>query len=269
MSGHHAVAATALAGAGAAGAGRADDLGPGLPGSASSARPAAEYPDEHHRLRTSLLAGAAALLLLGSGTAATIALTAGHGHRPASHLSEPSVFAEPGTSAATTAPHQHHTGHHVPGPSPVASGATPIPNVSRAASASSTARSSSTSPGKPKPSSPPPAGQALYAGTWSGMVSQPRWPVSSWTIQLNIPASGSSGSYTSPSQGCTGYLVLSSPSDGTMYATAVATGPVGGGTGCTKNANLALTLFGGGQMDLTYTPTQFPNVPGSATLTKA
>ncbi len=270
--GPEAAAATAMATAGAAAG--PDARVPGPAGSPSSAGPAGEQPGGHRRVRTSVLAGAAAVLLLGSGTAATIALTGRPGHPAASHSSAPVAVAEPGTHADPTvsaAPHLRRTGHRAPGPSPESGRADPRPTVTQAPPAvvPGPRSSSATSPGQPKPSSPaPPSGQALYAGTWTGTVSQLRWPVSSWTIQLIIPASGDSGSYTSPSQGCTGYLVLSPPSGGTMDATAVATGPVGAGTGCTKQADLVLTLAGG-QMDLSYTPAKFPRAAGSATLAKA
>jgi hypothetical protein len=96
-------------------------------------------------------------------------------------------------------------------------------------------------------------------------VSQPGWPVPSWTVELAIPASGTTGSWNSPSQGCSGTLVLAATATSVMPAVAETTDrPTG--SGCTIRARLTLVLSGS-ELSLTWTPVEHPLVPGSATLT--
>jgi serine/threonine kinase PknH len=123
-----------------------------------------------------------------------------------------------------------------------------------------------TSPATTSPSSAPAApDRGDFGGTWSGTVSQPGWPVPSWTVELVIPASGTTGSWDSPSQGCSGRLILPATATATMNAVAATTvRPVG--SGCTIRARLTLVLSGS-EIGLTWTPVEHPLVPGSATLT--
>ncbi len=96
-------------------------------------------------------------------------------------------------------------------------------------------------------------------------MSQPKWTVTSWDIELDIPASGR-GSYNAPSLGCSGTLVIAAPATTPMTAVARTTSAVN--TGCVVRALLTLTLSGSGEINMTWTPAGHPRKGGTATLSR-
>ena len=117
------------------------------------------------------------------------------------------------------------------------------------------------------PSAPPPSGRAAFGGTWSGTVSQPGWTAPSWTVELVIPAAGRDGSYSAPSLGCSGTLVVQKAAGANMTAMATTTSTVY--PGCVVKARLFLTLSGSNGMSMTWTPGGHPHQPGTAMLARS
>ena len=166
------------------------------------------------------------------------------GHRQKS--APPSVRASPSATARST---------------PAASSATPHPSPARAGTATPTAAA------RPSASSGP-TGQAAFGGTWSGIVSQPGWTVTSWTITLVIPASGKKGSYSAPSLGCAGTLSVKSYTGSAMSARVNTTSTVN--SGCVSKARLTLDLSGSAEMNMTWVPVgKAHKTPGTATLARS
>lgn len=95
-------------------------------------------------------------------------------------------------------------------------------------------------------------------------MSQPTGTVTSWTVQLYIPVTGD-GSYSAPSLGCSGTLVIRKTKSTTMHARAETTSAVN--TGCVAEAGLILTLAGPGEIDMTWKPAGHPRKAGTAVLT--
>jgi hypothetical protein len=112
-----------------------------------------------------------------------------------------------------------------------------------------------------------PSGRAAFDGTWSGTVSQPAWTVSSWTVQLSIPASAAQGSYSAPSIGCSGNVTVQSSSGSSMTALAATTTVLN--TDCVLLAHVTLTLMAPGQLSMTWTPAGHQNALGTAVLTRS
>jgi protein kinase-like protein len=231
-------------------------------------------PGNNRRGPNKLLVGGAVAVLLIAAVAAGIALlsrpvdqsgTLAGGHRSphAVPTHRPAVAKAHGHRTAT--PQGGTTGSSHSGPvsrsGPVSSGpgggsrpgSTPPPRGPN-------------SPATTSPSSvPADPDRSDFGGTWSGTVSQPGWPVPSWTVELVIPASGTAGTWNSPSQGCSGTLVLPATATASMGAVAATTvRPTG--SGCTIRARLTLVLSGS-EISLTWTPVAHPLVPGTATLT--
>jgi hypothetical protein len=124
------------------------------------------------------------------------------------------------------------------------------------------------SPSAASPSAPPPqSGRAAFGGTWSGTVSQPGWRVPSWTVELVIPAAGRYGSYSAPSLGCSGTLIVQKAADANMTAIARTTSTVY--PGCVVRARLFLTLSGSNGMSMTWIPVRHPRKPGTAVLARS
>jgi hypothetical protein len=119
------------------------------------------------------------------------------------------------------------------------------------------------SPGAPSPTAPL-SGRAAFTGTWSGTVSQPTWTVTSWTVELVIPAAGRDGSYFAPSLGCSGDLVVPKTAGTAMTAVAKTTSTVN--PGCAVKARLTLTLSGPGEISMTWVPAGHPHKIGTALL---
>jgi hypothetical protein len=247
-------------------------LAAAMPGPAGPRAPLGPPPgggaprDGHGRSKKPLVGAAVALVVLAGAAAAGITFLS----RPVSEGSPgghsgPHAVAAPGSTAATRSASAHPTsskgttGTSRSGPVPAGSPGLP-PAHSQAPQPPATA------PAAPAPSSAP-SGRADFAGTWSGTVSQPGWSVPSWDVQLDIPASGD-GSYTSPSLGCSGTLILPDTAATTMGALAVTSSrPVN--TGCTARARVTLTLSGPDGMSMTWTPVAHPRKVGTATLARS
>jgi hypothetical protein len=97
-------------------------------------------------------------------------------------------------------------------------------------------------------------------------VSQPTWPVPSWTLQLVIPATGQQGSYNAPSLGCSGNLYVSATAGNVM--TAVAQTTHGLSLSCVLLARLTLTLTSSSRLSVIWVPTGRSNVIGTAVLAR-
>ena len=115
----------------------------------------------------------------------------------------------------------------------------------------------------PAPSTAP-SGQAAFAGTWDGTVSQPGGDVTSWTVRLVIPASGTQGSYSAPSSGCAGTLKVTGKPASRMAAQIKTTSPLY--PGCAKVAHLTLSPAGSGELSMTWEPTGKDKSVGTAVL---
>jgi hypothetical protein len=118
--------------------------------------------------------------------------------------------------------------------------------------------------GAPTPTA---SGQAAFAGTWAGTVREPGWMVTSWAIELVIPASGAVGRYSAPSLGCSGSFRVGSITGRTMAGVAVTTGTLN--TGCVRAARVTLALGGPRQASLTWMPRSHSPKIGSAELTRS
>jgi len=241
---------------------------PGPPGPPGSPPRRGAPRDGHRTPKKPLVGGAVALVVLVGAVAAGIAFLS----RPVSEgspggRSGPHAVAAPGSAAPARRPSARPTsskgttGTSRSGPVPAGSSVLP-PQHSQAP------QPPAATPAAPGPSSAPaPSGRAAFAGTWSGTVSQPGWPVPSWDVQLDIPASGD-GSYTSPSLGCSGALILPATAATTMGAIAVTNSrPVN--TGCTVRARVTLTLSGSDGISMTWTPVAHPRLVGTASLTRS
>jgi serine/threonine-protein kinase len=121
-------------------------------------------------------------------------------------------------------------------------------------------------PSAASPSAPPPSGRAAFGGTWSGTVSQPGSTAPSWTVELVIPAAGRDGSYSAPSLGCSGTLVVQKAAGANMTAMARTTSTVY--PGCVVQARLFLTLSGSNGMSMAWRPVGHPHQPGTAMLAR-
>ena len=108
------------------------------------------------------------------------------------------------------------------------------------------------------------SGQAAFAGTWDGTVSQPGGDITSWTVRLVIPASGTQGSYSAPSLGCAGTLMVTGKPASTMAALIKTTSPLY--AGCAKVAHVTLSPAGSGELSLTWEPTGKDKSGGTAVL---
>ena len=217
--------------------------------------------------KKSLVGGTVALVVLVGAVAAGITLLS----RPVSEDSPgghggPHAVAAAGSKAPTRSASAHPTSSEgttagTSGSGPVSAGSPGLPpQHSQAPPATKAA-----APGPA--SAPAPSGRAAFAGTWSGTVSQPGWTAPSWDVQLDIPASGD-GSYTSPSLGCSGTLILPATAATTMGAIAVTNSrPVN--TGCTVRARVTLTLSGSDGISMTWTPVAHPRLVGTASLTRS
>ncbi len=112
-----------------------------------------------------------------------------------------------------------------------------------------------------------PSGRAAFGGTWAGTVSQPGWTVTSWTVQLSIPASASQGSFSAASMGCAGTVSVQSSSGSSMTALATSTSLLN--PDCVLMAHVTLTLTGPAQLSMTWTPAGHQNDLGTAVLTRS
>jgi serine/threonine protein kinase len=130
-----------------------------------------------------------------------------------------------------------------------ASGVSPSAVASASASPPTSASPSATA--SPDPA-PVPTGRAAFTGTWSGTVSQPTWTVTSWTVELVIPAAGRKGSYSAPSLGCSGTLAVKSYTATSMLVRAKTTSAVN--SGCVAKATLTLDLSGPAELSMTWVP---------------
>ena len=245
------------------------DDGPGGagPGDAGPGGAGAAPPHDGRRGPNKLLVGGAVAALLIAAVAAGVTLLSrpvDQGVNQAGAHGSADAAARGSTAAKA---HGHRTAAR-PGGTVGSSHSGPVPSGPGAGSqpGSTPPPGRPTSPATTSPSSAPAApGRSDFGGTWSGDVSQPGWPVPSWTVELVIPASGTTGSWNSPSQGCSGTLLLPATATATMNAVAATTvRPVG--SGCTIRARLTLVLSGS-EISLTWTPVEHPLVPGSATLT--
>jgi hypothetical protein len=126
---------------------------------------------------------------------------------------------------------------------------------------------SAASPAASPSAAPPQSGRAAFAGTWSGTVSQPGWTAPSWTVELVIPAAGQDGSYSAPSLGCSGTLIVQKAADANMTAMARTTSTVY--PGCVAKARLALTLSGSNGLSMTWMPVGPSHEPGTAVLARS
>jgi serine/threonine protein kinase len=108
------------------------------------------------------------------------------------------------------------------------------------------------------------SGQAAFAGTWDGTVSQAGGDVTSWTVRLVIPASGTGGSYSASSLGCAGTLKVTGKPASTMAAQIKTTSPLY--LGCAKVAHLTLSPAGSGELSMTWEPTGKNKSVGTAVL---
>jgi hypothetical protein len=245
--------------AGAPGDGGPGDGGPGGAGAAP--------PRNGRRGPNKLLVGGAVAALLIAAVAAGVTLLS----RPVDQgVNQAAAHRSPDAAARGSAAAKAH-GHRTATPQGGTAGSShsgPVSSAPEAGSQPATTAPSGrpTSPATTSPSSAPAApGRSDFGGTWSGAVSEPGWPNPSWTVELVIPASGTTGSWNSPSQGCSGRLVLPATATTSMGAVAATTvRPVG--SGCSIRARLTLVLSGS-EISLTWTPVEHPLVPGSATLT--
>jgi serine/threonine protein kinase len=118
--------------------------------------------------------------------------------------------------------------------------------------------------GAPTPTA---SGQAAFAGAWAGTVREPGWMVTSWAIELVIPASGAVGRYSAPFLGCSGSFRVGSITGRTMAGAAVTTGTLN--TGCVRAARVTLALGAPRQASLTWMPRSHSPKIGSAELTRS
>jgi serine/threonine protein kinase len=117
------------------------------------------------------------------------------------------------------------------------------------------------------PPAPTASGQAAFAGAWAGTMREPGWTVTSWAIELVIPASGRVGRYSAPSLGCYGSFRVGSITGRTMAGVAMTTGTPN--TRCVRAARVTLALGGPRRASLTWMPRSHPPKIGSAELTRS
>jgi serine/threonine protein kinase len=155
----------------------------------------------------------------------------------------------------------------VAAPRPARSGTGAASGLSPSAPPASASPSASASPpasASPSPA-PAPTGRAAFGGAWNGTVSQPTWTVTSWTVELVIPAAGRQGSYSAPSLGCSGTLAVKSYTATTMLVRAKTTSGVN--SGCVSKAKLTLALSGPAELSMTWVPVGHGHkMTGAATL---
>jgi hypothetical protein len=233
---------------------------PGLPGDASRG---GVPSDGRPRIPRKAVVGAfTALLLLGAvavGVAVLPSSDAGDGRRPAGPAPSP------GAAGARARVHPTAGAHAAPVALP--SSGPRSPSATKPQPDSLVPQKRATSPAVASPSPVPLSGRAAFGGTWSGTVSQPAWTVTSWTVELVIPAAGRDGSYSAPSLGCSGILVLPKTAGTAMTAVAKTTSPVN--PGCVVKARLTLTLSGAGEMSMTWVPAGHPHKIGTALLVRS
>jgi eukaryotic-like serine/threonine-protein kinase len=121
--------------------------------------------------------------------------------------------------------------------------------------------------GPPRGSPTAGRGQAAFAGTWHGTVRQPRSMVTSWSIELAIPATGAVGRYRAPSLGCSGSFRVRSVTDRAIAGQAETTS--GLNAGCVRAAWVTLAVDGPRQLSLIWTPRGHPQELGLAKLTSS
>jgi serine/threonine kinase PknH len=186
---------------------------------------------------------------------------------------DPTSAPSPARSSPATARRRPPASPATPHPSPSGAGAAsgasppaPSATTSPPASPAPTGPPASPAPARP-PASPAPTGRAAFGGTWSGTVSQPAWTVTSWTIELVIPATGRQGSYSAPSSGCSGTLTLHKYTGTTMRAKAKTTSTAS--SDCVSKARLTLDLSGSAEITMTWVPVgRAHKKTGTATLTR-
>ena len=224
--------------------------------------------DDQPRAARKTVVGWSAAAALVAAAAVLIALLP-HLISPGAGDHRPRAGAAPGSGGPAV--RAHHTaaakgalvGSPLAGPDRSPSAARPRPD-----SLASPAPAISPSAAGPaaSPSAPPASGRAAFGGTWSGTVSQPGWTVPSWTVELVIPAAGRDGSYSAPSLGCSGTLVVQQAAGTSMTAMARTTSTVY--PGCVAKARLDLTLSGSNGMTMTWTPVGYSHQPGTAVLAR-
>jgi serine/threonine protein kinase len=246
--------------AGSAGAGEEALLAAGMAGPPGPEPRSGAPPDGRNRRKRTLVSAAAAAALLVAAAVVGVALLSHPVDDQASAVARPprsSSTADPPStpshraSGSPTTAHSAPPGSSLPGPGPSA-GQKP------GGAASQAPKTSGASP------PPAPSGQAAFAGTWDGTVSQPAGDVASWTVELDIPASGTAGSYSAPSLGCSGTLKVKGTAASSMTAVAKTTSDVN--TGCVAKARLTLTLSGPAGIDMVWTPVGHAKEIGTATL---
>jgi serine/threonine protein kinase len=190
--------------------------------------------------------------------------------------SEPGEPARPSTSSGSGHPDEERptggTGSGRPGPGrrwtrwsggKAMAGMASVIAVLAVAAACVSLLSTPTNGGEGPPRAP--AGQAAFAGTWEGTVRQPGWMVTSWAIELVIPATGAMGRYSAPSLGCSGSFRVGSVTARIIAGRAVTTSALN--PGCVATAWVTLALDGPTQLRLTWAPRRHPQKIGSAELT--
>ena len=203
--------------------------------------------------RKTVVGGLAVVVLLVAAVAVGIALLPRTARPGIRHLSPQAVAAHrPPAQGPRTRVHPTAAAHEAPGTSSPP-GPQPSPSATRSQPGSPTPQPSATSPVAASSSAaPPPSGRAAFGGTWTGTVSQPGGTVTSWTIRLVIPAAGRDGSYSAPSLGCSGTLMLRLSAATAMAAQAHTTSAVN--PGCVTNARLTLTLSGSNGISMSWVP---------------
>ena len=235
--------------------------GPGPPGQG----PDSGAPGDGRKRWRGLLVGGAVVVLLVAAAATGVALTA----RPVDQASLGATRHSPHPSAvhSSAAPAHHPRGQATSAPGAPAGSSLSVPSgsISGPQPGKTAPQPPVTSRAAPSPSAaPPPSGRAAFGGTWSGTVSQPRWTVPSWAVELVIPAAGRVGSYSAPGLGCSGTLTMPVTATSTMAAVGT-TSEVN--TGCTARARLTLTLSGSGEITMNWIWVGHPLKVGTATLT--
>ena len=237
---------------------------PALPSAPAAPRPVPRNPRRKTKTVAAALTGALLLLIAVGGA---VALTYHDGpHAPGG----PSAggLPSPGLGAGT-AGSSHRTGTSAASPPSRREAASATTARLRRGTPGASHRASSSaspSPGGPTPEVTP-SGRAAFDGTWAGTVSQPGWAVTSWTVQLSIPASASQGSFSAASMGCAGTVSVQSSSGSSMTALATSTSLLN--PDCVLVAHVTLTLTGPAQLSMTWTPAGHQNDLGTAVLTRS
>jgi hypothetical protein len=231
----------------------------------AGARNAHARPGGRRRSKQAVLGSLAVGLAIVVAASATIALLPAPADQASSQQHRSRAVGPPTAAASTHPKHHASRADGAPGQS-----AHPTPQPSASGARSRPGSSPHQTPPSPPPvrrsPTPAPTGQAAFAGTWSGTVSQPTWPVPSWTLQLVIPATGQQGSYNAPSLGCSGNLYVSATAGNVM--TAVAQTTHGLSLSCVLLARLTLTLTSSSRLSVIWVPTGRSNVIGTAVLAR-